>query len=197
MTSPAVTTAPVATATVPDAHHTSTKRFALGIFDDEDVLLHAIDNVRGAGVKIYDVFSPYPVHGIDDALGIERSRLPIAAFFYGMCGLAFALWLQIYTLGFDWPMIIGGKPAIALPAFIPVSFELTVFFTCHGMVITFYTISKLYPRFKTPVLDVRSTDDKFVMAIELDEHSSQLPKLTQLLRENGASEVNQKEMTKF
>jgi hypothetical protein len=196
MTSPAVTAMPVATAT-DSATHSSTKRFALGIFDDEDVLLHAIDNVRGAGVKIYDVFSPYPVHGIDDALGIERSRLPIAAFFYGMCGLAFALWLQIYTLGFDWPMIIGGKPHIALPAFIPVTFELTVFFTCHGMVITFYTISKLYPRFKTPVLDVRSTDDKFVMAIELDEHSSQLPKLTQLLRDNGASEVNQKEMTKF
>ena len=196
MTSPAVIAAPVSTAAVVE-RTTKTKRFALGIFDDEDVLLHAIDNVRGAGVKIYDVFSPYPVHGIDDALGIERSRLPIAAFFYGMCGLAFALWMQIYMLGFDWPMIIGGKPHIALPAFIPVTFELTVFFTCHGMVITFYTISKLYPRFKTPVLDVRSTDDKFVMAIELDENSSQLPQLTQLLRENGASEVNQKEMTRF
>jgi hypothetical protein len=194
MTSPAITAAPVA---VEAAAHSSTKRFALGIFEDEDVLLHAIDNVRAAGVKIYEVFSPYPVHGIDDALGIERSRLPIAAFFYGLCGLSFALWMQIYMLGFDWPMIIGGKPNIALPAFIPVSFELTVFFTCHGMVITFYTISKLYPRFKTPVLDVRSTDDKFVLAIELDANSSQLPQLTQLLRENGASEVNQKEMTNF
>jgi len=194
MTSPALTAAPVETAS---ATSSSTKRFALGVFDDEDTLLHAVDNVRAAGVKIYDVFSPYPIHGIDDALGIERSRLPIAAFFYGMCGLAFALWMQIYMLGFDWPMIIGGKPNIALPAFIPVSFELTVFFTCHGMVITFYTISKLYPRFKTPVLDVRSTDDKFVMAILLDEQSSQMPQLTQLLRENGASEVNQKEMTKF
>ena len=194
MISPAVTSAPgaVAPATI-----SATKRFALGVFEDEDVLLHAVDNVRAAGVKIYEVFSPYPVHGIDDALGIERSRLPIAAFFYGLCGLSFALWMQIYMLGFDWPMIIGGKPAISLPAFIPVSFELTVFFTCHGMVITFYTISKLYPRFKTPMLDVRSTDDKFVMAIELDESSSQLPKLTQLLRENGASEVNHKEMTKF
>ena len=194
MISPAVTSASVAVA---PATNSTTKRFALGIFEDEDVLLHAVDNVRAAGVKIYEVFSPYPVHGIDDALGIERSRLPIAAFFYGLCGLSFALWMQIYMLGFDWPMIIGGKPAISLPAFIPVSFELTVFFTCHGMVITFYTISKLYPRFKTPMLDVRSTDDKFVMAIELDESSSQLPKLTQLLRENGASEVNHKEMTKF
>jgi hypothetical protein len=196
MTSPAITAAPVA-ATPATHESTKTKRFALGIFEDEDVLLHAIDNVRAAGVKIYEVFSPYPVHGIDDALGIERSRLPIAAFFYGLCGLSFALWMQIYMLGFDWPMIIGGKPNIALPAFIPVSFELTVFFTCHGMVITFYTISKLYPRFKTPVLDARSTDDKFVLAIELDANSSQMPHLTQLLRENGASEVNQKEMTNF
>ncbi len=75
-----------------------TKRFALGIFDDEDVLLHAIENIRAAGVKIHDVFSPYPVHGIDDALGIERSRLPIAAFFFGLMGLSFALWMQIYML---------------------------------------------------------------------------------------------------
>ena len=172
-----------------------TKQFALGIFDDEDVLLNAVENVRAAGVRIHDVFSPYPVHGIDDALGIERSRLPIAAFFFGMAGLAFSLWLQIYMLGFDWPMIIGGKPQIALPAFVPVAFELTVFFTCHGMAITFFIISGLYPRLKVPVMDVRATDDKFVMAIELDETSSQLPRLTQLLRENGASEVNQKEMT--
>ncbi len=194
MTSPAIIAAPVTTA---PAITSSTKRFVLGVFEDEDVLLHAVDKVRAAGVKIYEVFSPFPIHGLDDALGIERSRLPIAAFFYGLCGLSFALWMQIYMLGFDWPMIIGGKPAISLPAWIPVCFELTVFFTCHGMVITFYTISKLYPRFKTPMLDVRSTDDKFVMAIELDENSSQLPKLTQLLRENGASEVNQKEMTNF
>ena len=172
-----------------------TKRFAIGIFEDEDVLLHAIENLRAAGVKIYDVFSPFPVHGIDDALGIERSRLPIAAFFFGLTGLSFALWMQIYMLGFDWPMNIGGKPHISLPAFIPVSFELTVLFTAFGMMITFYTISGLFPKVSTKVMDVRATDDKFVMAIELDETSSQLPQLTELLRQNGASEVNQKEMT--
>lgn len=172
-----------------------TKRYALGIFEDEDVLLHAIENIRAAGVKIHDVFSPFPVHGIDDALGIERSRLPIAAFFFGLTGLSFALWMQIYMLGFDWPMNIGGKPHISLPAFIPVSFELTVLFTAFGMMITFYTISGLFPKISTKVMDVRATDDKFVMAIELDETNSQLLQLTQLLRQNGASEVNQKEMT--
>jgi hypothetical protein len=175
--------------------HSGTKRYALGIFEDEDVLLHAIENIRGAGVKIYDVFSPYPVHGIDDALGIERSRLPIAAFFFGMIGLSFALWMQIYMLGFDWPMIIGGKPHISLPSFVPVAFELTVLFTAFGMMITFFTICGLYPKPKVQVMDVRATDDKFVMAIELDETSSQLPHLTELLQANGATEVNQKEMT--
>ena len=197
MNSPAISSAgPV----VQDTHHTSaskTKRFAVGIFDDEDVLLHAIENIREKGVKIYDVYSPYPVHGIDDALGIERSRLPIAAFFFGCCGLSFALWMQIYMLGFDWPMIIGGKPNIAIPSFVPVSFELTVLFTAFGMMITFFTISGLYPWYKVNVLDARATDDKFVLAVELDDTSSQLSKLTTLFRENGASEVNHKEMTNF
>jgi hypothetical protein len=132
---------------------------------------------------------------VDDALGIERSRLPIAAFFFGMTGLSFALWMQIYMLGFDWPMIIGGKPHISLPSFVPVAFELTVLFTAFGMMITFFTISGLYPTPKVHVMDVRATDDKFVMAIELDETSSQLPRLTELLQANGATEVNQKEMT--
>lgn len=191
---PVATAAPMQTAAAV-AVSSHTKRYALGIFEDEDVLLHAVENLRAAGVKIFDVFSPYPVHGIDDALGIDRSRLPIAAFFFGMMGLAFALWMQIYMMGFDWPMIVGGKPAISLPAFIPVAFELTVFFTCHGMALTFFTITGLYPRFKVPVMDVRATDDKFVVAVEMDDRSSQLPRLTELLRANGASEVNQKEMT--
>lgn len=177
------------------AAHSNTKRYAIGIFDDEDILLHAVENIRAAGVKIHDVFSPYPVHGIDDALGIERSRLPIAAFFFGCVGLAFALWMQIYMLGFDWPMIIGGKPHIALPSFIPVAFELTVLFTAFGMMITFFTVCGLYPKPKVAVMDLRATDDKFVMAIEMDQTSSQLPRLTELLRANGATEVNQKEMT--
>jgi hypothetical protein len=72
---------------------------------------------------------------------------------------------------------------------------MTVLFCAHGMVITFFTISKLYPRWRVPVMDVRATDDKFVMAIELKDDASELSRLTQLLRENGASEVNEKEMS--
>lgn len=172
------------------------KKYILGVYDDEDVLLHAIEKIRAAGTKINTVFSPYPVHGIDDALGIERSRLPIAAFIYGLLGLSFALWMQIYMLGFDWPMIIGGKPHIALPSFIPVSFELTVFCCAHGLVVTFMIVCGLYPRLSVPVLDVRSTDDKFIMAIEVKEGHTDVQKVNTLLRDNGAIEVNEKEVTK-
>ena len=173
-----------------------TKKFILGIYDDEDVLLHAIENVRAAGTRIYDVFSPFPVHGIDDALGIKRSRLPIVAFICGLCGTSFALWMQIYMLGFDWPMIIGGKPHIALPAFIPVTFELTVLCAAFGMVITFFIVSGFRPTFRVNVFDVRSTDDKFVMAIEVKEGVTDIAKLNELLRTNGAVEVNEKEVVK-
>ena len=172
------------------------KKYILGVYDDEDVLLHAIEKIRSAGTKIYTVFSPYPVHGIDDALGIERSRLPIAAFIYGLTGLSFALWMQIYMLGFDWPMIIGGKPHIGLPAFIPVSFEMTVFFTAHGLVLTFLIVCGLYPKMKVPVFDLRSTDDKFIMAIEVKEGVTDIQHVNTLLRDNGAIEVNEKEVTK-
>lgn len=172
------------------------KKFVLGIYEDEDVLLHAIENIRAAGTKIYEVFSPYPIHGIDDVLGIKRSRLPIVAFFGGLTGMSFALWMQIWMLGFDWPMIIGGKPHIALPSFIPVTFELTVLFAAFSMVIAFFIVSNLKPSLRVNMLDKRSTDDKFVMAIEVKEGVTDLEALNKLLRSNGAVEVNEKEVVK-
>ncbi len=178
-----------------DHAHPATQRFILGIFDDEDVLMEACEKVLATGTKIYEVFSPYPIHGIDDVLGIKRTRLPIAAFMFGCCGLSLALFLQIYMLWSDWPMIIGGKPHYAFPAFVPVSFELTVLCTAFGMVITFLTVSGLRPKLKVQVMDRRSTDDKFVLAIEQTAKTS-LPDLTRLLRANGASEVNEKEISK-
>lgn len=171
------------------------KKYILGVFDDEDVLLHAIEHVRAAGTKITDVFSPFPVHGIDDALGYERSRLPIAAFFFGLTGCALALIMQIWMMGYDWPMIVGGKPHAGIPAFIPVTFELTVLFTAFGMVACFFIISSLKPTMRVDVMDVRATDDKFIMAIEVRPNTN-VEELNKLLRDQGAVEVNEKEVTK-
>lgn len=195
MLTPTVSAPDMAHAAEHDHAHTAhpTKRYLLGIFDDPDVLLDAIEHVRGAGVKIHDVYTPFPIHGIDDVLGIARTRLPIAAFMFGCCGLSLGLFLQIYTLWADWPMIIGGKPHYSFPAFVPVCFELTVLCTAFGMVITFFLVSGLRPRVKTQVMDRRSTDDKFVMAIEQTASTNERH-ISDLLRQHGASEVNEKEI---
>ncbi len=172
----------------------NSKHFIVGVFEDEDVVMHAIEELRGAGVKIHEVFSPYPIHGIDDVLGIKKSRLPKAAFMFGITGTACALIMMIWMLGFDWPMNIGGKNNIPLPDFIPITFEITVLFSAFGMVGTFLTASNLFPWSKPVIFDERVTDDKFVMAIDLSKNKNSKEELAQLLSLNGASEVNEKEI---
>jgi hypothetical protein len=167
------------------------KNFILGVYDDEDVLLDAISKVRGNGVKIHEVYSPFPVHGIDDVLGYKRSKLPIAAFLFGMLGTSLALTMQFYMMKIDWPMIIGGKDHAAFPDFIPVTFELTVLLAAFGMVGVFMIASNLKPWGQPRIFDVRITDDKHVMAIDLAVNSSLGEgKLSDVLKSSGASEVN-------
>ena len=172
----------------------TSKNFILGVFDDEDVLMHAIPAVRGAGVKIHEVFSPYPIHGIDDLLGYKRSRLPRAAFMFGATGTTLALTMMYYMNGFDWPMNIGGKPNAPLPDFVPITFECTVLLSAFGMVGTFFTASNLWPWAKPVILDERITDDKFVLAVDLGKNKLSKEEIRNLLAAQGAIEVNEKEI---
>jgi Protein of unknown function (DUF3341) len=169
------------------------KNFIVGIFDDEDILLEGVEKVRDKGVKIHEVYTPFPVHGLDEALGYKRSRLPIAAFLFGLTGTSLALTMQIWMLGIDWPMIIGGKNFVSLPPFIPVTFELTVLLAALGMVATFMIVSDLKP-YKWPrQFDLRSTDDKHVMAIDLAINANlSADDIKRILKEAGASEANDK-----
>lgn len=169
------------------------KNFLVGVFEDEDVLLNAVKKVRSGGIKIHEVYSPFPVHGLDEALGYRRSRLPIAAFMFGLTGTSLALLMQIWMLGYDWPMIIGGKNFVSLPPFIPVTFELTVLLSALGMVGTFMIVSDMKPYGWPRQFDVRSTDDKHVMAVDVDLNAAKSKdEITRILREAGASEVNVK-----
>lgn len=169
------------------------KNFVVGVFDNEELVLNAVRKVRGGGVKIHEVFTPYPVHGLEEVLGYKRTRLPIAAFFFGLTGTALALVMQIWMLGYDWPMIIGGKNYVSLASFIPVTFELTVLLAALGMVATFLIVSDLKPYRWPRQFDVRSTDDKHVMAIDLGENAKLgKDQIAALLKEAGASEVNEK-----
>jgi len=168
------------------------KHYVLGVYSDEDVLLKAVKHVKTAGATIEDVFSPFPVHGMDDALGYKRSRLTIVAFLFGALGTTLALTMQFWMLGVDWPMIIGGKNFASLPTFIPVTFELTVLLSALGMVGTFMVRSNLKPYKKPKIFDIRITDDKHVIALDLAANKLSKEQLKSVLSESGAEEVNEK-----
>ena len=170
------------------------KKFIIGIYEDEDILLDAISSVKDKGVNIYEVYSPFPVHGIENKLGYKRSRLSIAAFCFGFIGLCLALTMMIGMMTIDWPMIIGGKDFLPLPVFIPVTFEMTVLLSAFGMVGTFFVVSDLKPWGIPKTFDLRSTDDKHVMAIEIEKNQMEEVELKKLLVSNGASETSIKLM---
>ena len=164
------------------------------IFNDEDVLMKSIKPLRGTGVNINNVFSPFPIHGLDTELGLARTRISICAFLYGLTGLSLAVLMTWYMMISDWPMDIGGKPNFSyyknIPAFVPVLFESTVLCAAHGMVITFYLRSKLLPGVTAFVPDVRMTDDRFVMQVELEDAATE-EQITAVLIQHGAEEVKE------
>ncbi|PWJ43108.1 DUF3341 domain-containing protein [Sediminitomix flava] len=171
------------------------KHFLVGIFDDHDILLNAVKHVRKQGVKIEEVYTPYPVHFLEDALGYKRSFMPKAAFGFGALGTSLAIFFQTWVMGIDWPMIIGGKTHVAIPDFVPITFELTVLLSAFGMVGTFFGTQDLKPHKVPRVFDRRQSDDKHVMAIDLAANSLSEEELTALLKDVQAEEVNRKDFT--
>lgn len=160
-------------------------------YNDDDVLMHAVKKVKAAHHHIDEVYCPFPVHGLDKAMGLEPTRIAITSFMYGCLGLAVAITMMNFIMIQDWPQDIGGKPSFSyienMPAFVPVMFEMTVFFAAHLMVITFYMRSKLWPFKKAENPDPRSTDDHFIMEIGVHGNEAEL---TRLLQETGAVEIN-------
>lgn len=171
----------------------SIQKFLLGKFKSPDALSASVTALQSEGIKVYDVYSPFPVHGMEKLLGFQRSRLTVAAFFFGMTGTCCALLMQFYMLIWDWPMDIGGKPFFQGPALAPITFELTVLFCAFGMVFTFLFVNKLFP-WKTPVIfDQRQTDDVFVLAID-QAHLGDKQKASQILTSGGAYEIAEREI---
>ena len=168
------------------------KKFVVASFDDEAVLFPAVKQVRKTGYKIHDVYTPMPIHGLDAAMGLRDTSLHTAGFFYGITGTCTALGFITWALTYDWPLNFGGKPFFALPAWIPITFELTVLFSAVGMVLTFCYLCQLAPFVKKDHFNPRSTDDLFVMAIECTEKSNET-EIAAFLQTHGAVEVNVQE----
>ena len=168
----------------------SSNKVIHALYNDDDVVLEAVKKVKAAHHHIEEVFCPFPVHGLDKAMGLAPTRIAITSFMYGITGLSVAIWLTWYTMINDWPQDIGGKPSFSwgenMPAFVPIMFEMTVFFAAHLMVITFYLRSRIWPFKKAENPDPRTTDDHFLMEIPVEGDEEEL---TKLLKETGAVEI--------
>ncbi|QTN37854.1 DUF3341 domain-containing protein [Cryomorphaceae bacterium] len=170
------------------------KKLIHGLYNDDDVLLSGVKALREKGIRIKEVYTPFPVHGLDHAMGLAPTRLSIAGFIYGCIGLTFAISMMYYMMIANWPQNIGGKPNFTyflnMPAFVPIMFECTVLFAGHLMVITFLIRNGMFPGSERQNPDVRTTDDMFMVEIESDGNGDHI---AEALKASGAVEVNEKE----
>jgi hypothetical protein len=169
------------------------ERFLVGTFSDADKMMDAVRPLRAAGIPIHDVFAPYPVHGLDAAMGIRRTRLPFVTLLMGLVGLTFALCFQYYTAVFDWPLDVGGKPDNSTLAFVPICFELTVLIGGLGTVGAFLLRARLFPgkREQLPVYGV--TNNVFAVVVHAPAEADIESRARQIFKDSGADEIEAQE----
>jgi len=164
----------------------------LAQFESARDLYRACEGVRDAGFTRWDAHSPFPVHGLDRAMGLRPSRLPWIVLVMALTGAAGALGLQTYVHVVDYPLVFAGKPVFSWPAFVPVMFELAVLFGAVGAVLGMLHLTRLprhhHPLFRSTAFE-RVTDDKFFISIEADDPKYDAERTATLLRQAGATHV--------
>ena len=163
-----------------------------GLWDDEHEVIEAARKLRESGVRHFETLSPFPLHGIDEAMEIPRSWIPWVTFVFGLAGAAFGTWFTWWTSAVDWPLIIAGKPFWSLPAFVPIIFECTILFGALSSVGALFYICGL-PKVDPPVIDPDLTSHRFAIFVPEGSGGSDTAKIEDLLRECGAKEVRQTE----
>jgi hypothetical protein len=161
-----------------------------GYYDKEINLLNAVKDLRENKIKIKDVFSPYPVHGLDHAMGLRRSWLPRAAFIGGAVGAISGFGFQAWVFTKAYPINIGGKPFLATPSFIPVTFECAILFAAFAIVLSYLFKSHLGAGADNKIYDERATDDRFVIVLDTtDIDSNKAEKIKSKFEDSGAMDV--------
>ncbi|MBI3141752.1 MAG: DUF3341 domain-containing protein [Bacteroidetes bacterium] len=163
----------------------------VGVFDDDDVFLDACKKLKSKNLKVLDTFTPFPIHGIEKVLDVPRSNLAIAAFMFGTFGFIVGVALQVGLAGFDWPNNFGGKPPVAIPAFVPIIFELTILCASLGMVATYFFRSSLMPGFEPKIYDRHATSHHFVVLVE--KTPGMRGEIIEIVKNAGAIEVRDDE----
>lgn len=161
-------------------------------FDDPDTLVEATWRARQAGYRRMDAYTPFPVEGEADALGMHRSLVPWLAAAAGVTGMATGVLLQIWTMAFAYPLNIGGRPYVSIPSFVPPAYELTILFSGLTIVASMFILNKLpepyHPVFNVPSF-ARATTDRFFLLIQRDDPRFDPRATTEFLRGLGALEV--------
>jgi hypothetical protein len=166
-------------------------RLHYAAFGDEGALLAAVRDARRCGVTIHDAYSPHPVHGLDEAMGLRRSRLPWICFGGGLAGLSIASWMQWWMSAVDWPLVIGGKPFGSWPAFAPVMFEMMILLAGLSTALGLFVRARLRPRFAATVVAPRVTHDRYVLAVAERDGSFDRREVEALFRRHGALDVRE------
>ncbi|MBU2500023.1 DUF3341 domain-containing protein [bacterium] len=163
-------------------------------FESPSLLMEAVEKVRDAGFKKWDVHTPFPVHGMDDAMGIRGTRLPFLVLGGGLTGLGLATLMQWWMNAVDYPFMISGKPLFGLPANIPIMFELTVLFSAFATFFGMWGLNGM-PRLYNPLFTNRrfrrATQDRFFIVIEARDPGFQLDKTREFLASLGGAVVEE------
>lgn len=165
----------------------------VGVFDEENSLLAAVNEVKKEGIEINEIYTPYPMHEVIEAMG-KKTRFTTAAFLYGFFGASGVLAFLYYTSVIDWPVNYGGKPTNAFPSFIVVTIILTILTVTIASLFTFSARAAIFPGKVYDQPDERSTDDKFVIVFDKPGVVGNVEKLNAILKEKGALEVYEKEL---
>jgi hypothetical protein len=160
----------------------------VGIWLDDHALVAAAHKVREAGYKKFDAITPFPVHGIEEAIGIQRSMIPWVTFIAGVVGFLSGLALTFWTSAVDWAINVGGKPFFSGPAFAPIMFELTILFAALASVGAMFVFCGL-PKIDPPIIDPDLTSHKFALFIPETEVNYDAGRAEKMLRDLGAQDV--------
>ena len=161
-------------------------------FTSPHELIKAARQVHKQGIKHFDVFTPYPIHGLDEAMDIKSSHIPWFSLIFGLIGAAAGLYFQWWTSVADWKLNIGGKPHFALPAFIPVTFECGVLFAAFATFIALFYFCKL-PKFESifekDTHALKATDDQFMIFIEASYAAFNEHRLREIFNKHHAENI--------
>ena len=169
----------------------------IGIFKDDEHMVHALEELKAKQVPVYDCYTPFPIHGIEDLIGIKRTRLPIITFVVALLGASAAMSFQYWVSAVAWPINYGGKPFASFPAFIPITFEIAILSSALTTVLFFFIRNKMAPHIRAKVPTKKVTDDEFVIAVDATCPKINVDHIKEIFLRHHAKEVRKSEESKW